>query len=109
MPTHMPPQGLVSRSQFREAARSLGLPLSDSELHVLLQRFCSGANPQRVSYADWLAFLSSRHRQAAFRAAQGEQGAGGASVALGGRSLELERTGGGAGASSAWESLLQVG
>eukprot|EP00505_MAST-04D_sp_SCG-Rhode-Island_P000573 Stramenopile-MAST_4_protein_573 len=59
--------GFISRREFREACRQLGLPLSEARLHAVMERFSHFTNNQQVSYNDFFAFLSSRQRRIVVR------------------------------------------
>ena len=57
--------GFVSRREFREAARTLGIPLTEAELYAVMQRFACVGDADRVGYNDVLRFVRSRRSRRA--------------------------------------------
>ena len=54
----------ISRREFREACRTIAIPVTEAELHALMERFASVADRELVGYADFLRFVSSRGTRA---------------------------------------------
>ena len=53
--------GFISRFEFKEAARQLGLPITLPQLHALMERFGHFAGGDQVSYQDVFDFVNVRY------------------------------------------------
>ena len=56
----MPEAHFITRREFREACRTLALPVTEAELHALMDKFASVADGELVGYADFLRFVAAR-------------------------------------------------
>ena len=54
--------GFITRYEFKEAVRQLGLPLTVPQLHALMERFSHFAGGDKVSYQDVFDFVGVRYR-----------------------------------------------
>eukprot|EP00943_MAST-04B_sp_MAST-4B-sp1_P000087 g87.t1 len=55
--------GFITRNEFKEAARQLGLPLTSTQLFALMERFSHFAGGDKISYHDILEFVGFRHKK----------------------------------------------
>ena len=55
--------GFITRNEFKEAARQLGLPLTVTQLYALMERFSHFAGGDKISYHDVLEFVGFRHKK----------------------------------------------
>jgi len=57
----------ISRREFREAVRVLGLPMTEAELHAVMKRFGQFDDADQVHYNDFLRFVVHRFERAVQR------------------------------------------
>ena len=55
--------GFITRNEFKEASRQLGLPLTVTQLYALMERFSHFAGMDKICYQDVLEFVANRYRK----------------------------------------------
>ena len=54
--------GYVTTSEFKAAVKKLALPLQETEVQALIQKFKSNVIPDGISYRDFIKFVESTAR-----------------------------------------------
>eukprot|EP00753_Platysulcus_tardus_P001808 PLAT11559.1.p1 GENE.PLAT11559.1~~PLAT11559.1.p1 ORF type:complete len:2610 (+),score=1075.75 PLAT11559.1:1106-7831(+) len=85
--------GFLPRRDFREAVRQLGLPLTESELAVILDRFRSIGDRDAVGYREFLTYVGSAAPASAMRAGTALWAPGGLGRSASAASLPLPAAG----------------
>ncbi len=61
--------GFITQREFKEATRQLGLPLTFTQVHALMERFVHFSDANKVSYREFLDGVATRQRLASSRQA----------------------------------------
>ena len=61
--------GFITQREFKEAVRQLGLPLTFTQVHALMERFVHFSDSNKVSFREFLDSVATRQRLASSRQA----------------------------------------
>ena len=61
--------GFISQREFKEAVRQLGLPLTYTQVHAMIERFVHFSDENKVGYYEFLDNVAIRQRHTSSRQA----------------------------------------